>query len=216
MPNTTTFLSIANQGYSLIAARDQLNSEAEISVVGGQYRLWFESCRLQTLEAYNWGFARRRKALALHSDPAPDGSEWSFRYKLPADCICPRMIQNPIQTVAMFGLHREADLISGWDAIPYDLETSIDGKENTLLTNMEDAVLIYTFDQQNPKLYTPLFIRALAFLFGYNTCFKVTGKTDRKLQMLQGFTIAIQEAAASNANSQIDQPPRESEITSCR
>lgn len=216
MANTTTFMSIANLGYSLIGARDQLNSSDEKSDVGREFRLWFEPCRLQTLEAYNWSFARRRKALAVHSDEAPDGSEWQFRYKMPADCLCPRHIQNPIQTVSVRGLSWETELISGWDAIPFDLETSESGQENTLLTNMEDAVLVYTFDQQNPKLYSPLFIRALAFLFGYNTCFKITGKTDRKMQMLQGFSIAIQEAAASNANSQVDQPPRESELTSRR
>lgn len=63
----TTQLELANMALSHIGARDNIPSLAENSVEARTVSLWINPSRRQTLEAYNWNFARRRVELQKES-----------------------------------------------------------------------------------------------------------------------------------------------------
>jgi len=75
-----SIVSIANMALSHIAANSRLESLTEDNIAASEVNLWYDHCRLLTLKEYNWNFARRRTAPALHSEAAPAG--WFYRYQL--------------------------------------------------------------------------------------------------------------------------------------
>jgi hypothetical protein len=193
---TLSKVRIANMALSNIGARSSIESFTENSSEAQQIDLWYDFSLLQTLEAFDWSFARKRQILALHSDPAPD-TEWCFRYQYPADCVSARYIVNPLGKDA--------------DPVPFSVETSVDGSVRTILTNQDVAELVYTFDLQTVSLFSPLFVKALAYALGANIAFALTAKTAIEEKMQDRFARTILLAPASNANEEQEDPPREAE-----
>src|SRR3546814_8520623 len=110
-------VQICNMALSHIGSKSTIESVDEPSAAAQQCRLWYEMARRQALGAYNWTFARKRLALAIHNDDPPEGL-WNFRYQYPADCLKAREIENP----------GGPDM----DAIKYEIETSLDRKSTRL------------------------------------------------------------------------------------
>ena len=61
---------IANMALSNIGTKSEIASLDENSVEAKQCKLWYDLSRKQALEAFDWGFARKRLTLALHADDA--------------------------------------------------------------------------------------------------------------------------------------------------
>ena len=168
-----------------------------------QCRIWYDVCRRQVLEAFDWGFARRRQEMALHGDTISTSSNdplagvWGFRYQYPADALVLRKIQNP---------NAPPD-----DTTPFAVETSLDGQEKTVLTNIPEAVAVYTFDLQDTGMFSSLFIRALSHLIASSIGFSIEGKQKITQQQGQAYQLTLLGATASNANESADPPPREAE-----
>ncbi len=183
---------------SKIGVRSKIESLTEANAEAREINLWFLTTREQTLEAFDWSFARKRLTLAAHADDPPE-DVWGYRYQYPADCIIIRKLQNP--TIP----DDEAD------AIPYQIEVD-DAKETlSILTNLEDAVAIYTFNLSTTDLYSKLFIEVFATFLSSRIAFTLTGDKDiANTQFEQGF-IMLAQASAINANQQVDKPPREAE-----
>lgn len=156
--------------------------------------IWYDESRLQLLESYDWGFARRTEVLATHADAAPT-ARWAFRYVIPSGCVASRYIQNPLGTTA--------------DPVPYQIELSDDGSEPTIVTNMEDAVLIYTANLSTTALFSPTFTNSLSWLIAFNMAWPLTGKGELQDRAEKGFAIAVRAAAAHDANEQKYEPRRQ-------
>ena len=173
-----------------------------------QCRIWYDVCRRQALESFDWGFARKREQLALHGDTISETSSdplagvWGFRYMYPADAIVLRKIQN-------------ANAPPG-DATPYDVETSLDGQEKTILTNVNEIVAVYTYDLQDTGLFSALFIRALSHLIASSIAFNITGKQKLVQQQGQAYRLVLLGASAANANEAMGPPPRDADWTRAR
>lgn len=192
-------LSIANMALSLIGARSSISDLNENSAEAAQIRLWYEFSRAQTLQAYDWNFARRRLPLVAYTD-IPDYTDYAVRYHPLTDMISMRKIWNPSGP-------------SG-NAIPYEME-NFNG-EKTILTNMEDAVAVFTSDQTDVLQFPPLFVEALAACVAYHIAFTLTGSQEVKAQMAQVFRVIISTAAANDGNEQQAAPPREAEAIRSR
>ena len=186
-------VKIGNMALSHIGASSSIESFSEETAAAQAVDLWYDFSRLQILEAYDWGFARKRQALALDSEAAPEGV-WGFRYQYPADAVSIREICNPLGPDA--------------DAIPFEIELSSDGLRKTILTDVEDATVIYTKDLETTSLYTAFFVEALSYLLAHHIAYTITGKRTIRQEMLEIYNQYIQLAPAQNANERVDRPKR--------
>lgn len=187
-------VQIANMALSHVGSRSSIESLDESSPEAKACKLWYTLALEQALEGFDWSFARKRQALALAGDDAP--AEWSFRYQYPADCVRFRLIWNPIGPDG--------------DAVPFEIETD-SSDQRTIVTNLEDAVGIYTKLIQTPASYTPMFIEALSRTLAYHIAFTLTGDLKIKAELAHGFQGIIAAATASNANERVGRPPRDAE-----
>ncbi len=187
---------IGNMALSHIGVSSVIESLTENVPEANQINLWYGFSREQALEILDWTFARRRQTLALHSDDAPE-DVWTFRYQYPADAIKIRSLVNPAGKLA--------------DASPFEIEMSDDGTEKTILTNIEDAVAVYTFNTQATTLFSPLFIEALSYLLAHHISFPLTGSPEIKKEMLQTYIALVRVAQTYNALEVQADPPRDAE-----
>lgn len=197
---TISTTKIGNMALSHIGARSSIESLTEASPEAVQVNLWYDYARLQTLAAYDWNFARRRQALALHGDDPPD--QWTYRYIYPADCVHARLIWNP----------------SGLDvdAAPFEVETDESADTKSILTDMEDAILIYTFDLESTSSFSSFFVMALSRYLAALIAPSLTGDDKKSITQYQAFIDVIQKAGDENANEQVAKPPRNADWITAR
>ena len=194
---------IANMALTHLGAENDIESLEEETVEAKTMNTWYDFSLQQALEAFDWSFARRRIVLTLHADTIsttsnqPLAGVWGFRYKYPADCIVLRKIQHP---------NAPPD-----NALPYEIELSLDGTEKTIVTNVEQAVAVYTFVQTAENLYTPGFVLALSLALAANVAFALTGKLSLKKAITNDFVQAINIAAANMLNEEVEKPPRDAD-----
>lgn len=205
-------VKIARMALSHIGARSRIESLTENSTEAKEANLWYDFTRRQTLEAFDWDFARKRLQLALHGDAAPEGV-WEFRYQYPSDALIVRRLENPIIPVRSTGFTgRSFDELTGihGDAVPFEIEIAPDGTKS-LLANLEEAKAVYTFDQTNVVLFSDLFIEAFSRALASKIAFTLTGKRQIQDDQLRIFFALVAQAQKSNANQQVQPPPRDAE-----
>ena len=207
MPDVTA-VSIANMALSHLGAASTIESFDELSNEAVQCKLWYDIARKEVLEAFDWSFARKRATLAEHADGPPD--EWAFRYQYPADCIMARSIWNAFGGIGVFGLVDATRLsIYQGDVIPFELEASDAGDDLTILTNMEDAILVYTFDQAVPAMFSSHFVKILARNLAAKMAYSITGKQALEDEHFKIAERLIRLAPAYDGNQHGITPPAE-------
>ena len=197
-----------------LGAKSTIESFEEASAEARTIRLWYDQSRLTVLEAYPWSFATKRLALTEHSEDPPTNI-WAYRYQYPADCVKARSLQMPQWTVGGIVTEVPAFLIQP-DAIPFDIEMDSTGAFQTILTNLQDAILVYTFDQTNPQHFDRQFVIALSYMLAFNIAIKVTGRKAVKDDMAVYYKQALMEAAAANLNEKVEPPAREADSIRAR
>jgi len=195
-------VTISNMALSHIGADSTIESMTEGSAESNQAILWYEYCRLQILEAYDWGFARKRIDMAVVdaiSDDTTDNAyyEWVYRYQYPSDCLAMRKISNPNGITD--------------DAIPFDIEAGSGGQTKVVMTNMEDAIGVYTFDCETTSMFSAHFVDTLAALLAHRMAFSLTGSRAIASDMLQLYQGMIRVAPAHDANERMAPPPRDAD-----
>lgn len=200
---------IANMALANVGARNSIESLTEESVEAKAVNLWYDFSRVLILEGYDWNFARKRLTLAEHTEAPPDNI-WSYRYTYPADCVNMRKLQQPDFTTNPLFANTYLTL-SEPDAIPFDIEMNSTGNTKTILTDLEDAIAVYTFDQQDVNLFSLHFVQTLAYALGYNIAYQLTGKRSVQETMFNAYNIMLGNAAMKDANEHVDRKPREAE-----
>ena len=192
-------LTIANMALSHVGARAIMNSLEEDSPEAQQVRLWYESCRAQTLQAFNWSFARKR-VTGTKSFNEPPENDWLYRYVYPNDALSIRQIENP------FG-HQA-------DAIPFSIEN--DGATKSILTNLDDARIIYTYDLTDTSQFPPLFTELLSINLASKIAFTLTGRAELKQALSDQYRFQLLVVSAHDGNEQVGKRPREAEFIRAR
>lgn len=175
-------MALGRLGQSGIESFDENSSGAN------QCKLWYDISRTQTLEGYNWSFAKKRIVAAPHSDGGTE--EWMFRYQYPADCVALRLVINPLGPKA--------------PPIPFDIEGDDAGSVRTILTNQPQAKFLYTRDVSNVSLFSNSFIESLSVKLAANTCFALTGKTDLMNGLNNLYQVSLAIAEGIDANQGVD------------
>lgn len=189
-------VQICNMALSHAGARSTIDNLNEGSTEARQCKLWYNYSLDQALESFDWNFARKRAVASLHSEDPPAGL-WAFRYSYPADCVAMREIENKLGPDA--------------DAHPFEVEAAADGYKS-ILTNVEDATLIYTFRNTNPNTYTPFFVNYLSWIVASNITYSLTGKQSNVQNALSQVLNLQIMAPAMDANERVDRKPREAEV----
>lgn len=194
-----------------------IQSLTEQSVEARTCQIWYDAARQEVLEVQDWSFARKRLALPLHSDPPPD--EWMFRYQTPADMIAFRRFWNPMSEVPLpYAGWPNAEIYGGTlgDAIQYQLESSLDGNEVTLLTNQCQPVALYTYDCTLAQLFSPMFVNALSHYLAAKMALSITSKQGMEDKEYKAFATAMSGASASDANQGVAYPLRDATVIRAR
>jgi hypothetical protein len=194
-----TNLTIANMALSHIGAKVTLAAfptAASTGIINQSVLLWYDASRRQILEAYDWSFARKKTvaALAAHADD-PDEGLWAYRFDPPSDALAIRRIVNPTNV--------------GSNAIPYENEISETSGTMSVQTNVEETKVVYTFDQEDPTLYSEFFTEALSHLLAANISFPITRKRSLKGDHLGLYRQLLPTAAAFDANERQEDEPRD-------
>lgn len=206
---TVSPVRIANMALSNIGARSRIESLSEQSTEAKECNLWYDFSRLSTLEGYDWNFARKRQKLSLANDDPPEGL-WAFRYQYPADCVHARQLENPtiISVPQTFNQPTQFDQT---DAIPFEVETIPDGTSKSILTDMEEATLVFTFNQEQTSLFTPFFVKTLSYHLASQIAIALTGKISLQDSMLEKWQMHMASAQWFDAQERVAKPPREAE-----
>lgn len=183
-----SIIEICNQALGNLGTKSAIQALNEASTEAKECLRWYDPSRKSTLERFDWGFARRRAALALHTVDAPD--TWGYRYQWPATCIAARYIPDP----------GDDDV-----KVPFRQENASDGSRS-LLTNLGSATLIYTFDATDPNLFTPTFVDALSFLMAFRMAPKLTASKGKQKEMADAYEAFFKISTGSNANQQTSNP----------
>lgn len=158
-------VEIFNLALSAIGTRSRVSSPTEASTEARECALWYDVVRRQVLCAAPFQEATGTMRLALQAERA-DGSDWTshdpdpgwrFSYSTPSDMLRPRHT-------------------SQYE--PFVLSSSADN-EGRIETNVEDVILVYTFDQTNIDRWSPALVSAISYGLGAAVCMKLTGKRDR-------------------------------------
>ena len=194
---------IANMALTHIGEENDIESLLEETTQAKAVNTWYDFSLQQALEAFDWSFARRRVVLTLHGDTISTTSQqplagvWGFRYVYPEDCVVVRKLQHP---------NAPPD-----NALPFEIELSLDGTEKTIVTNVENAVAVFTFLQRAANLYTPGFVLGFSLALAMNVAFTLTGKLSVAKEMERRFAVAISHAAANMLNEAVEKPPRDAD-----
>ncbi len=172
-------LALSHLGAAAIVSLTERSAEAMACA------LHFEPCRDSVLRDYPWNFATKRVVLAERSGEMR--RDWGHVYSLPSDCLLAR------------------DLLP--DA-PFVIESNDQGTTRLLLTHQPQARLLYTARVEEPTLYDPLFVEALAWKLAVQICMPLT-RDKNSLQLCQSLylnTLSLAQRADGN-EGQDDRPP---------
>lgn len=202
-------VSICNMALSLVGASSSIESLTEDSAEANECNIWYTFSRRLALAANDWSFARRRQTLATHGDVPPDGV-WGYRYQYPSDCVRMRKIQHPVSGVGVWSPETR-DLVAAADAIPFSIELDDDQDTKSILTNLDNAIGVYTMDLTTVTLFSEFFVVMFAEALAAKVAWPLTKKT--KLVDLRNASFArlAVAAAASDGNEQVAPPPKDAD-----
>lgn len=159
----------------------------------------YANARDAVLELLDWPFARRRATLGVLSLTR---TEWAFVYSLPADCLAPRRLVSGVKP-------ETAD-----DRIPFEIEgDSSIGTNRVLVTDQEDAELLYTATGAQTNLpwpvalMSPTFVDALAWKLAGDLTLALPVKPGTLQLMNAEFEKALGRAGAAARNQQREPQP---------
>lgn len=121
--------------------------------------LHYDTTRDAVLSEHAWDFAHKRRTLALLTD---EYTGYEYAYSYPSDCLVAREIYT-----------------SGTTPIVFEVIAAEDLQSKVIVTDEEDAELIYTARITDTNLFTPVFITAFSLALASKLCQPLKG--DRAL-----------------------------------
>jgi hypothetical protein len=190
-----TSVQIARLAISHVAARTNIQSFGENKTAAFHCEMWYDVARGKTLEAFDWSFARHRKALTASTEDPPEG-EWAFRYQYPASCLI-------LRKIPMIGDKTKS--------MPFHVELDDAGAVRTILTDQEEASAVYTRDIEDPSLFTWHFVETMSYLLGHYISMPLTGKQQIRDTLYNLWRAGIRQATANSANEQMEDDPKDAD-----
>ena len=212
----TSSVDLCNRALSQIGTRSTIASLSEASAEAVNCSLWYDSQRKALMRAAPWGFNRRQIALSQVGDLYPDATSpypWAYAYAYPADCLKARYVLAPPPSVSTAGtstnVPQTGSVIyptSYWSPNRnnrFVIHNAVDANGNSsklVLSNVYEALLVYTGDEQNPEMFDDMFTQALVDVLSYRLVIPLTGNAGMRTEFKQAAMTSIMEARAADGN----------------
>lgn len=165
-------VSICNMALSRIGAKAISSLDDPQSKNEVACVTWYANARDEALEYHPWSFAVARASLNQQDNPL--GDDYQYRYPLPNDYI--RAIDLPDATTSVW-------VIEG----------------GYLYTDDTSVLLRYVKRETNPTLYTPHFVKALAFRLAADLAMDITGDETLADRMMYQYDLHVEAAVEKDA-----------------
>jgi hypothetical protein len=213
-------LDICNQALSVVGTRSTIASLTEASNEAQQCSLHYDTILTGLLRLHRWSFARRQMSLALlcaasGTPENPSGTPpfpvqpWNYSYAYPNDCVRVRSVFNPYRAypASQNGIPTINNLSTITNnstfQIPFQIAVDKDSAGNTIkviLTNQQQAQLIYTMEVTDPNLWDSDFSDAMVYTLAARLCGPLTGNTNLIQVFLRTAQDAIVRARVDDSN----------------
>lgn len=203
-------VSICNKALSEIGARASIVNLDELSKEAKACKLHYDDVRRSLLRAAHWGFARTQRNLTLLGSAEAGTSQhpWLYMYAYPSDCLkmrylLPQPTEGAIDSeVVLIGDTWQGVMVPGPSRANRFLIANNDGQK-VILTNLRNAIGVYTGDISNVEQFDQGFEGALTMALAAKLTIPVTGNVGMKSNFEQLAFVAVQDARASDGNEAI-------------
>jgi hypothetical protein len=173
MSSVTTEAQVCNLALGLLGQKQFIDRLDERTPEAQLCRVFFVPTWKHLLSTYDWSFARKDAALALTTQTRIG---WEFAYAMPSDCIEPRRLWNGERRPGRGGTIPWARGAADADSAPL------------VLTDQEEAVLIYTANIATVARWPASFVTAVAAQLAV----PIAGGLSVKPHLIPGFEQAAQ------------------------
>lgn len=194
-------VEICNMALARVATTKPIASFTERSKEAELCRTFYASLREMVLRDFPWPFAESHIALADVGNPAPG---WQYRYRYPANCLLIRDIVQPGWRNAPF---------SGME-VPFELGYGAGGR--VINTDQPEASVRFTYKVEDPTLFDPLFVDALAWRLAMELALPISSKPEYRTFAEQQYEKALTVAQGAAFRESQDDVEPESEFVRAR
>lgn len=165
-------------------------------------RLFYDHIVALILETCWWPFATVEDNLVDVGSP-PD--EWGYRYKKPVNCRLIQYIKNPVVRTP------------GEDqSIPFVIRDLRDGYGECILTDMQDAVIVYNDDVTDPGRFAASFAQAVSLGVAAHIAMPIRVDVNIVNRVQQQFTGWLAEAINKKQREQKEDTEPQSQFYTAR
>jgi hypothetical protein len=187
-------IRIANLALQRIGVSQPIATLEEPSTEARVVRQSWDHLRDVTLQEFAWPFATTVQTLALVPEVR---SPWRYAYRLPADCLFPLHLQQPIASWMVHGTR-----------VPFQVEASAAGP--ILVTDEASASLRYLARLLNPLDWPMWFHDLMAWVLASEIAMPLTAAPPIRqavdVKLAQARIMAAQRAASTGQPQTIDRP----------
>ncbi len=150
-------VQICNMALSHIGEEASVSSIAppDGSVNAGLCATFYDAARTEMLESGDFNFSLKRAALP---EVTNDSTTWAYAYAKPSDCLKPKRIPYPLDTITVFTQDETDYNPNDRGGAEFDVEGDV------IYSNEPEAVLLYVRDVTDSTKFTPSFTTALSYL----------------------------------------------------
>ena len=186
-------LALAQLGQEPIVSLEQEDEKAR------RLKLFYEPVRDEVLRTHNWAFAAAQMPLAL-VDQLPDLHGWRA-YKYPSAALFIRGV-----------FSARAPHIR----LPFEERFREDLQARVLYVAAEDVYADYTRRITDENCFDPAFVKCFSLALAADLAVALTGDTALAAQVLQKYTLALDEARRSNMTENFLRAPQSDAFSEVR
>jgi hypothetical protein len=194
-----TEAGLCNLALLRVGQRQTIQALTDVTPEARACKTAFANARDVVLGSFEWGFATRRKQLALLANVERSG--WTYVYSAPTDMQAPCYLWSGVRNP---GLNQR---------VPFSLEDgNPDFTGQILLTDKPDAELVYIANDLGIGLYPPLVADAVAWFMAADLALGWAVKPALASQLQRAAMVALQSAQLREANKPTRDAQPESEF----
>lgn len=214
---TASVTSICNRALSEMGKSILITSLDDPGVAAAQCKLHYDSLRQQLLRMAPWGFARKTVTLTLLGQltDTPPASPYPYleKYLYPPDCLKFRYILAPPFPPADPSVAPDVSVQNVW-YFPWcaprrdwrfvvEMDDTTSPARRVLLSNVTQALGVYTADVTDPTLFDPLFQDALVGMLAAKLVIPLSGNVGMKQSFVALAKDSILQARVADGNEAV-------------
>lgn len=213
---TISVVDICNMALARIGHSETIASLDERSKAAQSCTLFYDAARDFVLRDGVWNFATRAVQLAEVADATFPG--WRYVYRYPTDCLQARQITTSAGTrLTWYETDpTRSDRLLRWLPPRIPFEVSSDDAGRLILTDLEEAYLVYTARITDPNLFDSMFVSALSWYLAVELVMPLSVDERRAARAERNYALVLSQAEAANLNEAQPDPPAESPSITAR